>query len=58
MRVFRITFKGVKLDLALTEQGDSKSNSKKPGLTYIQYIVCYICIVHSIYSSKSNIDLG
>lgn len=34
MHVFRITFNGVKLDLALTEQGDGSSNSQRPGLAY------------------------
>ena len=41
MRVFRITLQGVKLDLALTEQGDSKSNSRKAraGL-HMLYVMC------------------
>lgn len=34
MHVFRITFKGVKLDLVQAEGGDWKSNSKKTGLAY------------------------
>lgn len=37
--VFRIVFKGVKLDLSLTEQGDSKSECKEPGVAYTHFIL-------------------
>lgn len=52
VHVFRITFKGVKLDLALTEQGNSKSNSKN---AHIQYIIIHFIQNYTLI--RPNTDL-